>query len=456
MKIELLGKASKKELEERIKRVASAGKLSRFPGSVFEVIDSCDDYEKNLKLVKRIINMGHKSIIEHDYLVFALSDVSPIIEQTIIGNRLTSFTIKSRREVDFSKVGYYTPKFRGLDLEVHTDNDLLTSEYKEHMDYLFNEYSKLVEKEIPVEDARFILPYSYHSNIIMGCDAREFEKITVSLLKSKLSNIQELKELGEKFFEIIKKDVPYLEETVSKEVVDTSDRFSYLGTSDYKLLKKPILIDYTENADEKVLIHLLMQRLQITKEEALVKLEKIDKKKLMKDILNSPENRELEYVNYVFQIPISLAVLTHLTRHRMHPLLVPDFVPMWNLDYYQTPSTIKDVCLAEYNNIYKKNKEICDKFRTAGVCEEDLVYFYLSGQMVNVTTNFNGRTLSWISRMRACNKAQWEIRNLVKDMVNQVKKVSPLVGTCLGPSCVIFGECPEGQESCKLKTKEGK
>ena len=107
MKIELLGGCTIEELESRVQKVAAAGKLSRFPGNVFEVIDSCEDYESNLKLVKRIIKMGHKSIIEHDYLVFALCDVTPIIEQTIIGNRLTSFTIKSRREVDFRNVGFY-------------------------------------------------------------------------------------------------------------------------------------------------------------------------------------------------------------------------------------------------------------------------------------------------------------------------------------------------------------
>ena len=119
MKIELIGGCKKDELETRIQKVAAAGKLSRFPGNVFEALDTCDNYEKNLKLIKRIIGMGHKSIIEHDYLVFALCDVTPIIEQTIIGNRLTSFTIKSRREVDFRTVGFYIPEFRNKDLSLH-------------------------------------------------------------------------------------------------------------------------------------------------------------------------------------------------------------------------------------------------------------------------------------------------------------------------------------------------
>ena len=78
---------------------------------MFETLDNCDDFDKNLKLIKRIINMGHKSIIEHDYLVFAICDVTPIIEQTIIGNRLTSFTIKSRRNVDFRNEFWVVSKF---------------------------------------------------------------------------------------------------------------------------------------------------------------------------------------------------------------------------------------------------------------------------------------------------------------------------------------------------------
>ena len=122
MEIKLIGGCEKNELETRIQKVATAGKLSRFAGNVFEVLESCNDYEKNLKLIKRIIGMGHKSIIEHDYLVFAICDVTPIVEQTIIGSRLTSFTIKSRREVDFRNAGFYVPEFRDKNYKEHPKN----------------------------------------------------------------------------------------------------------------------------------------------------------------------------------------------------------------------------------------------------------------------------------------------------------------------------------------------
>ena len=50
--------------------------------------------------------------------------------------------------------------------------------------------------------------------------------------------------------------------------------------------------------------------------------------------------------------------------------------------------------------------------------------------------------------MRACNKAQWEIRNVAKGIAKEVKEVSPLIGRELGPTCITNKVCYEGRESC--------
>ena len=82
--------------------------------------------------------------------------------------------------------------------------------------------------------------------------------------------------------------------------------------------------------------------------------------------------------------------------------------------------------------------------------EEDLIYFYLGCQMLNVMTTINGRTAQWICRLRCCNKAQWQIRNIAKEMAKQIKEVSPLFGKGLGATCVTDFICNEGKESCGL------
>lgn len=460
MKIELIGGCSQSELEGRIKKVAAAGKLSRFPGNVFEVIDSCDDYENNLKLVKRIIKMGHKSIIEHDYLVFALNDVTPIVEQTIIGNRLTSFTIKSRREVDFRTAGFYVPEFRNKNLELHENNEELKEKFINHSKMLFNTYGDIVDSGINVEDARFILPYCFHSNIIMGLNARELEKMIIALRFGPLSRISELKDLGKNLYNIVKEAVPYLVPNIKAQEVNDKSTFEYLEKMkerpEIKIVPKASLISYTPNADDVVLQSAIMYHYQCSKDDAkkildeLVKKDEKAKEKLMNNILHKEERRELEQVSFSFQIPISLSILTHLTRHRMHSLLVPEFVPLWNFENYVTPETIKVKMNDVYQAAVKKNIEVMEEFKKAGVAEEDLIYFYIGAQMVNVVTTMNARNLQWICRLRCCNKAQWQIRFIAKEMAKQVKEIAPLIGMGLGPTCVTDRFCGEGRECCGL------
>lgn len=459
MQIELIGGATKEELENRIKNVAAAGKLSRYPGNVYEVRETCVDYEKNLKMIERIIKMGHKSIIEHDYLVFALCDVSPIIEQTIIGNRLTSFTIKSRREVDFRTVGFYIPEFRDEKNNIHPNNEMLKNKYKKHMQDLFNKYGDLVDKGIHVEDARFILPYSYHSNIIMGLDARELEKLIIYLLVGKVSVIQECKELGNKLFDICKEHVPYIVKTINKAIEDSNN-----SDNDYyelikerqnkiKILEKPSIISYTKDADDIIMRAAIMYNFQCSANEAEEfinkKIQEDDnfKSKLMESILNKTEQRELEQVSYTIQIPISLSILTHLTRHRMHSLLLPDFIPMWNLENYIIPPSMQKI-KDEIEAVFEKNTKMYEEFKKEGVNEADLVYFYLGGHMLNVITTMNARTLAWIARLRCCNKAQWQIRNIFTEIVNNVRNITPLFGQHIGPTCETKRVCYEGKECC--------
>lgn len=466
MKVELIGSTRKEDLEQRIKIVAAAGKLSRFDGDVFEVLESCNDYEKNLKLIKRIIEMGHESITDHDYLVFAIEGVSPIIEQTIIEERFASFTIKSRREVNFANVGYYIPVFKdklGIPLE---NQEEIKDKYCKHMDFLFESYQKLVDMGINKEDSRFVLPYSYHSNIIMGIDARVFKKMIVEYTKGVRSNISEIKEFGEMLYDIMVEHVPYYKDVIDKIEISNVDLIrkkmdEVVPNTDYKIIDKPILISYSNNIDDNIIIFALMYKYQYEYEKALkiyesIKNDSVLCEQLIKEIYNT-ESKILSQVSFQFQIPVSLAVLTHITRHRTHAPLIPGFVPIHNLDYYKIPFTIKNKCLDFYKEIYEENIRVYEEFKQMSIRDEDLIYFHLSGNMVNMTTNMDGDTLSWITRLRVCNKAQWEIRNILNEIRKQVKEVAPLYSCVLGPDCETKSYCGEGKESCgKIRVLERK
>lgn len=479
MKIEYLGSIDEEAKKEVVQLVSSAGALSRFPGTVTEVYESRNSFEDNVKFARGVIGYGHHSIAEHDYIVLALEDITPIIEQTIIGYRLTSFTVKSRRNVDFRDVGFYVPEFKGVNGKVLSNNGKLKDIYCKYMKKLFNKYGDLVDESLPIEDCRYILPYSYHSNIIMGCDAREFVYMVGDLLFGKVSKIDECREFGERLAMIMSVHSPYLMEYLNKEKDKKyyEDKLSFLdnyacvqnSVNQYHLLDDVHMIDCSDKIDYTIILRALTNRYQLSDSEAADlfhelcaeydakgKRKRFNKSKyagikaqIMQAIIHSKHQRELEHVTFTYEMPISLAVLTHITRHRMHSLMVPDFAPLWNLDNYITPSSIAETHKEEFDNIFAENKLMVEYFKEQGVRDEDLVYFYLSGNACNIQTTMNGRSLMWISRMRCCNKAQWEIRDIVNKMVDYAKDVAPLLGEGLGPTCQIEGYCPEGKDSCK-------
>lgn len=456
MRIELMNGSMPIEVEKRVRKVATAANISAKETDLFDLYESRDDYQNNIKFIKKILASGHDSIAEHDQFTFFITEVTPVIEQILIGGRLLSFTIKSRRYVDFGNSGFYTPDFSYLE-----NGKKIEKKYKEHMQSLFNAYTKMVELGVPKEDARFILPYCFHSQIAMTLNARSLIKLIKYCLTSNMSQIPEVKEFGERMLEIAKEKIPYYDYDKIEQYIENNqnqeDKLAFLDqyqNKGYTILERPKLInvqtDYNRypisRVDRTIIVSYIMNRYQMDFEKAddyYKRLSEKEKEQIINVICMSNENRELEQVSFKFQLPISLAGLTHLTRHRMHSLLIPDFLPMYDLKNQIMPETIKEKCLDLYSEAINRNREIYEQLRQMGVEEKDLVYLNLSGTMINVSSNINGRELLWMSRLRCCNRAQWEIRNLLNEMVEQVQKECKMYGNYLGAPCAILGKCNE-------------
>lgn len=59
----------------------------------------------------------------------------------------------------------------------------------------------------------------------------------------------------------------------------------------------------------------------------------------------------------------------------------------------------------------------------------------------------NARSLLNFFRHRCCNRAQWEIRRIAKEMLGLVYETAPALFSKAGPPC-LNGSCPEGKMSC--------
>lgn len=78
---------------------------------------------------------------------------------------------------------------------------------------------------------------------------------------------------------------------------------------------------------------------------------------------------------------------------------------------------------------------------------EDARYVFPNACETKIVFTMNARTLLNFFRLRTCNRAQWEIRQLAILMLKEVKEIYPILFKGAGPGC-INGPCPEGKMTC--------
>ena len=468
---EVVDYTEKLETKRRAEIVATAGKLSRFDGTIFDILEivSEESLEENCSYANFVSGtLKHDSISDHDYVVFGLQDISILIEQIIIAERFSSFTIKSRRLVDFSEVGYYVPDFHDKDGNVLKDNKKAKEKYIKDMDYLFNKYSFFVSNDIPLEDSRYVLPYCYHSNIIMGVDAHVLRDMIIKFTKTKYAKIQEVREFGERLYEIAKEKVPYIIPAIDKVKPDYEDsvgdfirekRDELSPNKGYKVIDKPKLIARSNDVDDTILISGIMRYTQYSYDDAKALYEEAVnndpsfKEALMRLIFFKGDQNELAQISFEFQIGISFAVLTHYTRHRTHPIMVPDFFPLLDIYQFIVPPTIEnnEELKDKYVDIFTMNEINRNYMRDEyGIRDEDLVYYTLAGNRVNIVTRFDGKTFTHIDALRECNRAQWASRDIALGCHEEISKLedAKLYSSLIGSTCETQDLCREGKQCC--------
>lgn len=426
---------------------AAAGRISTQEGNAFDIYEKSQDAEKNAKLISKVTRSGHNSTIEHTVFNIAFKDVSVFVEQFMIEFRLASFTVKSRRYVNFGDCGYYVPFLKNSELE---------DKYSEVMDYLFDEYNAFVDAGIPKEDARFLLPYCLRSNFFCTINARELLHVLRSMLFGRGSAFRELYDLGTQIYEQIESMVPGICTDFYKRRPENSDKialgymFNNYETQSDDCGEKVQLISASSDAEKSVARSALIWTRQYTPDtvERIV-AEESNVDKIIDCVTSSLRPRPLETINYTFRLNgVSLSTITHFARHRMHGLMVP-CLTLTDRTKYIIPDTVKadDTLLERYNAAFARIKELYDSLKAEGCSEEELVYCQMSGNTLDIVSSMNGRELLLFMKLRTCNRAQWEIRDYAIEMLRQLRAQAPAIFSKYGPSCYV-SSCPEGALSC--------
>lgn len=431
---------------------AAAARLSTTEGSAGDIYRNTE--KNNIRgLIRNVMGLGHQSVAEHASFSIAFENVSVFFEQFLIEFRLAAYTVKSRRYVDYGKMGWLRPDFR---FNGNEKPEEVNTRYDTLMAFLFSAYSRLTEMGIPKEDARFILPYSFRSHIYCTMNARELLHFLQQAVRGRGRRYPEIHHVGLSLWQEVKGIFPDVfggldPETPLQDARETV-RSSLPSLREENRGKDVQLLASTTDAGKLVAESFLMgEGFGPDAARSLLEKTPLLKERLIEAVLHDSRPRELEQVNYTFHIPgISLAGLTHLARHRLQGLMVPEFSRFGKRGSPVMPESVvkNPEALTLYKEAEEKTQRLARDFQARGLFPEDSVYFMLAGNTLDVLTTMNARQLYHFLRLRTCFRAQWEIRAVALKMRKELIAKDPVLFSASGPACFFYGKCTEGRMSC--------
>lgn len=225
---------------------------------------------------------------------------------------------------------------------------------------------------------------------------------------------------------------------------------------------KVFILEHTPNPEEVVALSARLCYSAIGVSELKEKLNQEEKKKLINLLRESGHLSPFEHASFTFAVEgISRACSHQLVRHRIasYSQQSQRYVSEEEGFDYIIPFTIKEdkelrkifiEAVKLSHQYYCKILKALEKKGLKGeLARQDARFVLPNAAETKIIITMNARQLIHFFRVRCCNRAQWEIRELATEMLRQVKKVAPLLFENAGPGCLL-GKCPEGKFSCGM------
>lgn len=179
--------------------------------------------------------------------------------------------------------------------------------------------------------------------------------------------------------------------------------------------------------------------------------------KPLKHALASGHESIAEHATFTFTVEgVSRVTEVQLVRHRIgasYAIQSGRYCARHPTNYIMPESVTEDIddLLAQRIIEYNRALRLLDDCMVEmGISAEDRRYFYPQGLKTNIVVTVNARELLHMASERMCVRAQWEIREMVSEMVRLAKVVAPILFENAGPKCERLGYCPE-RKGCGRK-----
>lgn len=216
---------------------------------------------------------------------------------------------------------------------------------------------------------------------------------------------------------------------------------------------KAKLIDYTDNPERNVATAAKLCYSDKGAEELQKEMTDEQVEKLVRKVIELGHTSTLEHTNFFFSIRCSRVCSHQLVRQRVgtsYSQRSQRYVKEDDFAFIVPPSIENnDEALDIYLERMSEGKETYNKLLDMDIPKED-ARFVLPTIKTNLVVSYNARSLRYFVNLRACRRAQWEIRDIAEQMLEQAKEVAPILFEGAGPDCIASGinRCTEGELTC--------
>lgn len=212
------------------------------------------------------------------------------------------------------------------------------------------------------------------------------------------------------------------------------------------------LLRYTPEPDKTVAMSARLCYSPIGAAELEEKLSNEQITKLVRQLGAMGHTSTFEHVSFTFAIEGVSRVLTHqLVRHRIASYSQQSQRYVKEHDFAMiVPHTIeaKPETKKKFEALCQEIQNLYNQFTEEGIPAEDARYILPNAAETKIVVTMNARSLLHFFELRCCNRAQWEIRELADKMLEEVRRVAPILFAKAGPTCVTQLTCHEGKMSC--------
>jgi len=436
---------------------AAYARISRSDKSVDELrSEARKEVARSRKSNQTIVfEMGHHSIAEHAVFNFDIIGISRLASEALEHHRLNAYTEKSQRYVSLTD-DFVVP----AELEADEFRDEFVSTVRTQNRYYHLLFERLLQyqkekhpgrasepglENAAKEDARYITSLATRTQLGMTVNARNLELMVRRFAASELA---EVRQLGQELCAQASAVAPSLLLFCGASDYDTRTALrvrefaaTFMTPAFPRRPKNFIahsasdvtLVDYTPNADNKLLAAMMHSSSKASFAECQARVERqtlARKKEVFKLVCQDLAAydavlREFEHLYVSFELVLSASCFAQLKRHRLMTLTCQPYNPTVGWTIPVSVAEIKEH--RNFKDMLAQTEEAYEHIAATNPAAAQ--YVLTNAHQRRCLVTLNARELYHICRLREDMTAQWDIRDIASRMVEQARHVMPLTLT---------------------------